>query len=89
MYTFTTQPPFGQPGPSGANDTTMQPTQPNPDPQSGITLEDIRMLANIVDLASSRGAFRASEMAAVGNCWDRVTKFLNSADAAAREQQGA
>lgn len=89
MNTFTTQPPFGQPGPVGANDTTTQTTQPNPDPQSGITLEDIRMLANIVDLASSRGAFRASELAAVGNCWDRVNKFLISADTAAREQQGA
>ena len=89
MNTFTTQPPFGQAGASGAPDAMLQAPQQNPDPQPGITLDDIRMLANIVDLASSRGAFRASELAAVGNCWDRVNKFLISADAAAREQQGA
>jgi hypothetical protein len=90
MNTFTAQSPFGPAGPVGLNtfESAAQPPQPA-EPQPTITLDDIRMASHIIDLATTRGAFRASELAAIGNCWDRINKFLQGADAATKEQQGA
>lgn len=41
-----------------------------------ITLNDLQVLVQIVDLASSRGAFRGSELTQVGTTFDKVTRFL-------------
>lgn len=53
-----------------------------------LSIEDLTVLANAMDLACQRGAFRASEMSSVGNCFDKLQKFLAVA-LAAQEQQGA
>ena len=47
----------------------------NPVPES-IGLQDLQLLANIVDLASQRGAFRGNEMSQVGNVFDKLSAFL-------------
>ena len=43
-------------------------------PQSSIA--DLQALMNIIDVASSRGAFRANELSNVGGIADKLTKFL-------------
>ena len=42
-----------------------------------ISLQDLSLLANIVDLASQRGAFRGAELTQVGTVFDKLTKFLS------------
>ena len=41
-----------------------------------VSLNDLQLLANIVDLASQRGAFRGAELSQVGSVFDRLQKFL-------------
>lgn len=54
------------------------------EPES-INLNDLAMLAQVVELASSRGAFRAEELTAVGKLYDKLRGFLT----AVQEQQQA
>ena len=42
-----------------------------------ISLNDLQLLANIVDLASGRGAFRGAELSQVGAVFDRLNNFLS------------
>lgn len=56
--------------------TAPDTTQDQPVPES-ITLVDLQLLVNIVDLASSRGAFRGAELAQVGAVYDKLSKFLS------------
>lgn len=56
-----------------------------------ISLNDLQVLANIVDLASQRGAFRGNELTQVGAVFDKLSTFLNqvaAAQAANAEQEG-
>jgi hypothetical protein len=62
-------------------ENTTQPTQ--------ITIADLDTLKNIVDLASSRGAFRGAELTQVGAIYDKLTAFLNGVIAQAQAQQEA
>jgi hypothetical protein len=62
-------------------ENTTQPTQ--------ITIADLDTLKNIVDLASSRGAFRGAELTQVGVIYDKLTTFLNGVIAQAQAQQEA
>jgi hypothetical protein len=41
-----------------------------------VTLNDLQLLAQIVDLASGRGAFRGNELTQVGAVYDKLTGFL-------------
>ena len=43
-----------------------------------ITIADLGLLKNIIDLASTRGAFRAAEMKEVGEVYDKLTAFLEA-----------
>jgi len=62
-------------------ENTTQPTQ--------ITIADLDTLKNVVDLASSRGAFRGAELTQVGAIYDKLTAFLNGVIAQAQAQQEA
>lgn len=42
-----------------------------------IGLQDLQLLAQIVDLASQRGAFKGNELTQVGTVFDKLTTFLN------------
>ncbi len=53
-----------------------------------ISLNDLQVLANVVDLASQRGAFRGNELTQVGAVFDKLSTFLNQVAAAQAEQQG-
>ena len=63
--------------------------QPQADP-TALSIGDLKGLASIIDVASSRGSFRANEMAGVGTLYNKLTTFLAkvapAAAAAEREQ---
>jgi hypothetical protein len=42
-----------------------------------ISLNDLQVLLQIVDLASSRGAFRGAELTQVGAIFDKLNAFLS------------
>ena len=52
-----------------------------------ITIADLGLLQNIIDLASTRGAFRAAEMKEVGEVYNKLTAFLEAVVAQAKVQE--
>ena len=44
---------------------------------NALSLGDLKNLTTIIDVASSRGAFRANEMAAIGLMYNKLQSFLN------------
>ena len=56
--------------------TPVEAMKPKESPSLG--LQDIAALLNLVDIASKRGAFAASEMSTVGATFDKVLNFLKA-----------
>lgn len=57
--------------------------------ENSITLTDLASLKNCIDIAASRGAYRAEEMTSVGHVYDRLSTFLKAVEqqvSAAAEQ---
>ena len=52
-----------------------------------ITVSDLDALRNIIDLACTRGAFRANEVKQVGELHEKLTKFLEAVVAQAQAQE--
>ena len=50
-----------------------------------ISLQDLQVLANVVDLATQRGAFRGNELTQVGAVFDKLSGFLQQVAAAQAE----
>ena len=48
---------------------------PQPDP-TALSIGDLRNLSTILDVASTRGAFKANEMAGVGFLYNKLQAFL-------------
>ena len=48
---------------------------PQPDP-TALSIGDLRNLMTILDVASTRGAFKASEMSGVGYIYNKLQAFL-------------
>jgi hypothetical protein len=59
--------------------------------ENNITVADLNLLKNIIDLASTRGAFRAGEMKEIGEVYNKLSQFLEAvvAQAAAQEADTA
>ena len=55
-----------------ANNPANPATPASPD----LTITDLQAIKTIIDVASSRGAFRANELTNVGGIADKLTKFL-------------
>jgi uncharacterized protein YggE len=55
---------------------------PQPSTSVAFTVQDLTNLRSIIDLAASRGAFRANEMGAVGTVFNKLDEFLNSVNSA-------
>ena len=58
-------------------------------PQAGadLSVQDLQGLKTIIDVASSRGAFKANEMAQVGAVYNKLDGFLNVAMEAQKETE--
>ena len=48
------------------------------DTDNQIKITDLIVIKNIIDLACSRGAFRAEEMKSIGDVYDKLAIFVNS-----------
>ena len=70
--------------------TSAQPAQENQ--STDLTINDLGALKAIIDLASTRGAFKPNEMVAVGQTYTKLTAFLDNVAKQAeaqKAQQGA
>jgi hypothetical protein len=63
-----------------------QEEQTTPQAAPELTITDLQNIRAIIDAASRRGAFGASEMAAIGSVFNKLDAFLN---AVAPAQQAA
>jgi hypothetical protein len=63
---------------STASTSTSAPNTAQTAGQSGadLSIADLKNLATIIDVASTRGAFRANEMATVGVMFNKLSAFL-------------
>lgn len=66
------QQPATQEAPATAKAAPETATQEAPQ----LSIADLQALLNVIDVASSRGAFRANELTNVGGVADKLTKFL-------------
>jgi hypothetical protein len=64
------------------------PTQPEqPAAPQSLTLQDLILLAQIIQLGSQRGTFRAEELASVGTVYNKVVAFLQESGAIAPAEE--
>jgi len=54
-----------------------------------LTINDLNAMKVIIDIASSRGAFKPNEMTAVGQTYTKLTSFLDTVTAQQAAQQAA
>lgn len=59
---------------------TTEQTQPE------LNLNDIAVMRSVIDVVSQRGAFKASEMSAVGALYDKLNLFLEAHQQSQAEQ---
>ena len=67
-----------------SNEEAVNQEQPGTHDES-ISLRDLDQIAQIIDLATTRGAFRGQELSTIGALYDKLATFLNSV----KEQQEA
>lgn len=53
----------------------------------GLTIQDLVLVAQIIQLTSQRGAYRAEELANVGNLYNKLVVFLESVGAINRQEE--
>ena len=51
-----------------------------------LTIQDLASMKNFISVACERGAYKANEMSAVGQTYDKLATFLNAAIAQAEAQ---
>jgi len=59
-------------------DVLEVPTEAVEQPSISLTLQDITLAANIIDLAVQRGAFKAAEAGTVGNCFNKLAAMVKA-----------
>jgi hypothetical protein len=48
---------------------------------TGLTIQDLTLTLQVIQVASTRGAFKADELTAIGGLYDRIFKFLEASGA--------
>jgi hypothetical protein len=56
-------------------------------PGAELTVTDLNAIKQIIDVASSRGAFRAGEMAVVGQTYNKLESFLAAVSASQQPKE--
>jgi hypothetical protein len=51
-------------------------------PQVGLSIADLRVFKEVIDVASARGAFKAGEFSTIGDVYGRLSTFLAVIDQA-------
>ena len=63
-------------------------TAPEQQAQEGnLTIADLQTISNIIDIAMTRGAFRANEAKTVGESYEKINAFLQTVQQTAADQQ--
>jgi hypothetical protein len=52
--------------------------QAQPAPANDLNINDLAAMKSIIDIASSRGAFKPNEMMAVGQTYNKLSAFLEA-----------
>lgn len=60
------------------NEIHVNNTVPEQTPDNVVTLTDLQNVLVVLDLASSRGAFRGPELEPVGQLYTKINKFLQA-----------
>lgn len=60
-----------------------------PEVQISLTLQDITLAANIIDLAVQRGAFKGAEAGTVGNCFNKLAALVNAVNKENADKEAA
>jgi hypothetical protein len=55
--------------------------------QPNLSLGDITLALQVIQVAASRGAFKAEEYTEIGGCYDRIFKFLEASGAIQRTSE--
>ena len=53
-----------------------------------LNVNDLNAVRSIIDIATTRGAFKANELEAVGKTYNKLTAFLDHVTKQQKEQQG-
>lgn len=56
-------------------------------PNTNLTVQDLVGLKSCIEVACSRGAYRAEEMKSVGEVFDRISAFLKAIEEQAQQVQ--
>ena len=64
-------------------------TETTSSPDVNLTVADLRNLRTIIDIASSRGAFRGPELKPVGEAYDKLDQFVKAIDAKSQTEAPA
>jgi len=70
--------------PQAAPQTETQKADPNE-----LTINDLQAMKVIIDIASSRGAFKPNEMSVVGQTYTKLTAFLEQVAKQSEAAKGA
>lgn len=71
-------------------DTTENTQQEQPQEGAAeLNLNDLSAMKQIIDIASSRGTFKAGEMAAVGALYNKLSAFLDTVAKQAEAQKAS
>ena len=74
--------------PEAVNTVTEAKTTTSVEPVQ-LTIADLQLLAQIVDLASRRGAFQAGELSQVGDAYNKVTSFLSYVESTQKKEEAS
>jgi len=72
---------------SDENKTEAPATEQAPAPD--LTVQDLTAMKSIIDVASTRGAFKPNEMTTVGTVYSKLEAFLNAVQAQQEAQAEA
>ena len=61
------------------NDTPEQQPEEAKTDKPTLTLQDLTLMVQVLQVGTKRGAWKAGELSSVGVLYDRLTNFLNSA----------
>lgn len=50
----------------------------NKELQTEITLSDLKVLAQVIDLATQKGLFKAADIAVIGAIYNKIVEAINS-----------
>jgi lipid II:glycine glycyltransferase (peptidoglycan interpeptide bridge formation enzyme) len=53
----------------------------------GLSINDLRVFKQIIDICSARGAFKAEEFSSIGDAYERLASFLAMIDASNAEAE--